>query len=404
MKRKILSFTILSILALSSISSYADKANINKSYIKGYSETKFKPEYNVKRSELSAMIARKLEYKEETANYTDVKDNATHWAAGSIGALSSRKILTGYSDGTFRPENNITRGELAQILNNAYEVSTNKKLSTNSTNLSDIQNHWAKQSIMNMETIGILKGHNDGKFKPDDYLTREEAVASINRFSRILENRGSREKQFMYKVKNKFEDVDFIRWSYNDILEASTDYQFNRSGDTEFLVKTLDPNMEYAVDFQNDSIDNSKVLKELLNFKRKTQGIPELADDNKLDELAKGVSKADAKNLSKDSLTEADIKNMRDTIGITDKLAPQKGSLLFRTRDMNKRFATDILDDTLFATQFFRSFDRIGIANMKSGDKSYNSLVIYLGLNQSSTAIDHIVDKDEAVEIFKRLK
>lgn len=379
-------------------------AELSKAYIKGYYENEFKPEFEVKRSELSAMIARKLGYKEKDAKYSDIKDKESHWAAGLIGALSDKEILTGYADGTFRPENSITRGELAKVLDTAYSTVTNKKIKAKTTELSDLEGHWAKQNIMNMEKIGVLKGHNDGMFKPEDFLTREEAVTAVNRFIRVVDNRGKRDSQFMYKVKNKFDDMSFERWSYSEVLEASTDYEYKKSGENEIILKTSDPKMGYMIDFRNNDLSNRQILIEVLNLKRDTNDIPEVVQDSKLDQLARSVAKTDAETLQKDGVTSEELKSRMDTLGITDKMPPQRGSLLFKTEEVTEAFASDILDDTLYASQFFRSFERIGISSSKSGDKVYTSLVIYMGFDQDSTALDHVLDKDEAVDIFKELK
>lgn len=408
MKKRVISFAIASLVMISPLASIVDAAStspskgVSKGYIKGYTETEFKPEFEVKRSEIAAMIARKLNLQDADPSFTDVSSKEAHWAGGSIGALTAKKIISGYGDGSFRPDISITRGELAKIMDSMYSESSNAQITVSGSNLNDIAGHWAVDNIKRMESIGVLKGYNDGSFRPENFLTREEVVTALNRLSRAIDNRAPREVMFKFKVKNKFKDMEANRWSYAEVLDASTDYEYEKSGDIENIVKTVKPQDEYRYTFDGNEVLNREQTIEVLNLKRVSEGIPAVVEDSKLNELSKRVASADAKAIRKDSITGSELSSLMSAIGMNESTPPQRGSDLFRSSSKKSAFISDLLDDTLLAGQFSRSFERVGSAS--SSANGYTSFVAYLGFKPNVDALDLIFDNDEAKAIYQKVQ
>ncbi len=122
--------------------------------------------------------------------HVKLTDIGGHWAEKNIMYLVDRGIINGYADGTFKPDKNITRAEFVTIIVKALDLATSKINS-----FSDIESHWAKDAISIAYANGIVKGFEDGSFKPNELITREQmATIVVNAFK--LESKQSN-KQFM---------------------------------------------------------------------------------------------------------------------------------------------------------------------------------------------------------------
>lgn len=108
------------------------------------------------------------------------KDIAGHWAEASIENLISISAIQGYEDGTFKPNNNITRAEFASILIKAFNLSSEQ-----GTIFTDTANHWAKDSIATAAAHGILTGYSAEKFGPNDPITREQMAVMIVKAAKL---------------------------------------------------------------------------------------------------------------------------------------------------------------------------------------------------------------------------
>lgn len=152
-----------------------------KPYASGYDDGSFLPNNNITRGELAAMIAR-LSYGDDLpdgmyqASFPDVDSDA--WFNKYIGYLEDKDVLSGYEDGTFRPMDTITRGEISAVIARAqrYDLISYNGIFTDVT-----ENDWAKDYIENLADKNIVSGYEDGTFGPYSPLTRAEAVAIINR-------------------------------------------------------------------------------------------------------------------------------------------------------------------------------------------------------------------------------
>lgn len=152
-----------------------------KPYASGYDDGSFLPNNNITRGELAAMIAR-LSYGDDLpdgmyqSSFPDVDSDA--WFNKYIGYLEDKNVLSGYEDGTFRPMDTITRGEISAVIARAqrYDLISYNNIFTDVT-----ENDWAKDYIETLADKNIVSGYEDGTFGPYSPLTRAEAVAIINR-------------------------------------------------------------------------------------------------------------------------------------------------------------------------------------------------------------------------------
>ncbi|MGI6468397.1 MAG: S-layer homology domain-containing protein [Syntrophomonadaceae bacterium] len=148
-------------------------------YIAGYPDNTVRPEGNVTREEVAAVFYRLLDetyrdsVKTDVNNFLDVE--ADRWSNIQISTLAAIGVITGYPDGTFRPSNSITRAELATIASKFDKLSPFV-----ADNFSDITGHWANQYINSAAQKGWVKGYEDGTFRPEQPITRAEFVTLVN--------------------------------------------------------------------------------------------------------------------------------------------------------------------------------------------------------------------------------
>lgn len=186
----------------------------HQSYMRGYPDGSFRPDNGITRAEITAILTRLFPVKSSlpaVKSFSDVKP--THWAAQSIAVAAQQQWVKGYASGAFKPEQKITRAEMAQIL---YNI--NKWEPTQTIAFTDISGHWAEQAIAAAEKQGLLTGFADGTFRPDQMITRSETVVIMNK---LLGRRP------LYIVTGaKWTDVDATRVDYKDIMEASVNHSY----------------------------------------------------------------------------------------------------------------------------------------------------------------------------------
>ncbi|MDQ0046769.1 hypothetical protein J2T18_001041 [Paenibacillus polymyxa] len=182
----------------------------HEKYITGYQDGTFRPDQSITRAETAAMMARiiKLETKESSTTYKDIPN--TYWAKDSIIALTTQHLMNGYADGTFRPEQPITRAEMAAILASWKQL---KGTQTTVSPYTDIEKHWARDSIVALANAGWITGYNDNSFQPNKYITRVETVTILN----TILNRGPLEGT----IQATWKDVSTDYWAFKNIEEAS---------------------------------------------------------------------------------------------------------------------------------------------------------------------------------------
>lgn len=112
-------------------------------------------------------------------NLTDING---HWAEYNIKKLVALGAVSGYPDGTFKPDNNITRSEFVTILVKAF----NRELESGGKVFADTVGHWAAESIAIAASHGIVKGYDENTFGPDDTITREQMVVMIANAANLI--------------------------------------------------------------------------------------------------------------------------------------------------------------------------------------------------------------------------
>lgn len=147
-------------------------------YIGGYTDGTFKPSSHFTRAELVTIINKMNGFTEQgKIQFKDV--NEDHWAYIEINKAVQAGYVNGYSDGTFRPNEPVSREQVATILNNLYHLE-NKKLSNPINDLSKIS-PWAVQAVVNCMANGIMGGYPDGSFGSKNRITRAEGVVALNK-------------------------------------------------------------------------------------------------------------------------------------------------------------------------------------------------------------------------------
>lgn len=148
-------------------------------YIRGYEDGTFAPNKSITRAEAITIFARLMNEKMDvsetyTASFSDVKAGA--WYANYIGYMEDYNIINGYEDGTFRPDAAITRAEFA-----AMASRFDKLESTDKNAFSDVgSSHWAIESINSAYAKGWIGGYPDGTFRPNQNISRAEVVSIVN--------------------------------------------------------------------------------------------------------------------------------------------------------------------------------------------------------------------------------
>ncbi|MDT8858874.1 S-layer homology domain-containing protein [Alkalihalobacillus sp. MEB130] len=151
-----------------------------KGWINGHSDQTFRPSNHLTRAQAATILTNflKLESTNRTVQFHDVSNN--FWALDSINLVAQNRIMNGNSSGNFSPGTNVTRAQVAQIFYNAgfYSQSSSNKSSA----FTDVRNdHWAITAIETMRQEGIITGFSDGTFKPNQPITRAQMTVIIHR-------------------------------------------------------------------------------------------------------------------------------------------------------------------------------------------------------------------------------
>ena len=157
-------------------------------YIVGYPNGNVEPNGNITRAEVATIFFRLLTEEVRTANSTQSNSLSDvtrgQWFNHAVSTLSSMGIVKGHNDGTFAPNAPITRAEFAAIAARFDDKNTDT-----SSKFTDIASHWAKNEIGIAANKGWINGYPDGTFHPNQYITRAEAMTLVNRvLNRLPEN------------------------------------------------------------------------------------------------------------------------------------------------------------------------------------------------------------------------
>lgn len=212
----------------------------HKAYIFGYSDGTFRPDNDMSRAEAAAIFARLIaEEKGETVNgKATFSDVASNsWCNKYIGYLENYDIIKGYSDGTFRPDAPVTRAEFVTMAVRYYDLFNDVVKSSYSVNYTDLnKSYWAYADIAFAKHIGWLNGYADGTFKGDNNITRAEVVTVTNHATGRTPDENYINKNI--STLNKFTDLkNNSHWGYYDILESANTHIGITNGDSETWVK-----------------------------------------------------------------------------------------------------------------------------------------------------------------------
>ena len=200
-------------------------------YVRGFPDGSFRPGQSITRAEVAMILWRLLDsdakYAQRANNFSDV---STGWYARAVSYLAFRDIVTGYPDGTFRPNNPITRAELTAMMSRFFDMDE-----TAANNFTDVSaTHWAIAYINNAHNKGWIEGDGDGTFRPSDATTRAEAVTIINRVLDRIPN----PQTINYHLENSlydvigvtvlFNDITSTHWAFFQIMEAAIEHEFDR--------------------------------------------------------------------------------------------------------------------------------------------------------------------------------
>lgn len=186
-------------------------------YISGFPDGTFKPGKEVSRAEAVRMFVKLVNNGAELPKNptTKFKDANNSWYSDEINFAANKEFIKGYSDGTFKPNQAITRAEFAQMI--AVFV---KDGYPGTGELKDVKGHWASDAINELYGNKNIKGYDDGTFKPDQKLTRAEAVTILNSvFGR--NTKAASFENLNVSGLNEFSDVAKSHWAYYEILDAS---------------------------------------------------------------------------------------------------------------------------------------------------------------------------------------
>ena len=199
-------------------------------FLVGYPDGTFDPERNMTRAEAAVMFARLLTEQIEadktyTNTFNDVPGN--HWAADYIGYMQQFGIITGYPDGSFRPDAPVARAEFAAI------ASRFEKLTEGTKSFADVPaDYWAAKYINFAATRGWVTGYTDGTFRPENPIARAE-VAAVT--CRLLERTADQDYIRSHpELLRTFRDMAESHWAYWYVMEAANSHDYTRteSGET----------------------------------------------------------------------------------------------------------------------------------------------------------------------------
>lgn len=218
-------------------------------YVVGYPDGMVRPSGNITRAEAATIFFRLLtddsrnQFWMTTNAYSDV--NRGDWFNNAVSTLSNAGIISGYPDGTFRPNAPITRAEMSKI------IALFAKLNKSEDRFNDIAGHWAEAYIKLAAGNGWIAGYPDGSFKPQQNITRAETMTMINR---VLERVPSVESHLLpYNAMLTFPDCQSGQWFYIAVQEATNSHTYERAaseknGDEQWIA--LRANRDWT-QFQN---------------------------------------------------------------------------------------------------------------------------------------------------------
>lgn len=197
---------------------YYSKIKTHKPFIVGYEDGSLRPDDNITKEEVASVMARVLDRNKnfyDEVSSPEYKDlDSKDWAYSDIKLLSDLGIVCGY-EGCFSPKDEITRAELASLISRFECLEPdNRKMS-----FKDIDKSWARAYINALYNNGIVVGQEEGIYNPDAKLTRAE-------FVRVVNNLESRKPFKITGYKYGYRDLIPGSWYFYDMLEGSIEHKY----------------------------------------------------------------------------------------------------------------------------------------------------------------------------------
>ncbi|MBQ5886025.1 MAG: S-layer homology domain-containing protein, partial [Clostridia bacterium] len=201
-------------------------------YIIGYQDDTVRPEDNITRAEVATIFFRLLTDAKRAEYWSKTNDftdvSADAWYNNAISTLANAGVLSGYEDNTFRPDQPITRAELVKIAMSFYGT-----VQSEGNAFNDIGEHWAAAFINGAAEMGFVNGYGDETFQPDRYVTRAEAIKIINRTL----NRAPDKDHLLEDMITWVDNADTAAWYYAEIQEATNSHTYTWDKTSEIWEK-----------------------------------------------------------------------------------------------------------------------------------------------------------------------
>lgn len=215
-------------------------------YLLGYEDGTVRPNGSISRAEVATVLFRLLKDDVRTQNLT--KDNAysdvpdTAWYAAAVSTLSKMGVISGYPDGTFRPNAPITRAEFAAMIARFDETAKSAD-----TPFTDISGHWAENAIGKAYGNGWVEGSSKTVFCPESNLTRAETATLLNR---VLHRLPEKESDLLAN-QIVWPDNPETFWGYLTIQEATNSHEYERKADGVHETQTAKrENRDWSKEFE----------------------------------------------------------------------------------------------------------------------------------------------------------
>ena len=215
-------------------------------YLLGYEDGTVRPNGSISRAEVATVLFRLLKDDVRMQNltkdnaYSDVSDTA--WYAAAVSTLSKMGVISGYPDGTFRPNAPITRAEFAAMIARFDETAKSAD-----TPFTDISGHWAENAIGKAYGNGWVEGSSKTVFCPESNLTRAETATLLNR---VLHRLPEKESDLLAN-QIAWPDNPETFWGYLAIQEATNSHEYERKADGVHETQTVKrENRDWSKEFE----------------------------------------------------------------------------------------------------------------------------------------------------------
>ena len=193
-------------------------------FVVGYPDGTVRPEGYIVRSEVAAIFYRllsdemKAKYSTNVNSFPDIEEGM--WCETAVSTMAAMGVVCGYPNGNFGPNDYITRAEFATMASRFDSMGNDYGVS-----FDDIYEHWAMKAINIVANNGWVLGYEDGTFKPDQHITRAEAMTMFNR---VLQRVPESEADLLPGMKTWPDNADPTKWYYLSVQEATNSHDYER--------------------------------------------------------------------------------------------------------------------------------------------------------------------------------